>query len=409
METEFEDLHLKEREILEKYYRVYAKVDLDCIRQNILAMKDNIKEGTAVAAVIKTDGYGHGAVPVAFALKDIVNAFAVATVDEGMNLRRHGLENDIYILGFLPENRIEDVICNEIRPAVFEYDMAEKISRKAAELGRTAKIHIKVDTGMGRIGFLVNEDSVSEAVKISKLPNIEIEGIFTHFASSDSSDKKMASEQFKKFRWFIDRLEKNGVNIKIKHCDNSAGIIDIPEDSLDLVRAGIALYGLYPSEEVNKKSVLLRPALSMKSHIIYLKEVDAGYGISYGSTFVTRRRTRVATIPVGYGDGYQRNLSNKGYVLLHGQKARILGRVCMDQFMVDVTDIEGAAEGDEVTLIGKDGAECITVEELAELAGTFNYEFVCDLGKRVPRVYYRNGRLVCKKDYFEDNYEGKID
>ena len=409
METEFEDLHLKEREILEKYYRVYAKVDLDCIRQNILAMKDNIKKGTAVAAVIKTDGYGHGAVPVAFALKDIVNAFAVATVDEGMNLRRHGLENDIYILGFLPENRIEDAICNEIRPAVFEYDMAEKISRKAAELGRTAKIHIKVDTGMGRIGFLVNEDSVSEAVKISKLPNIEIEGIFTHFASSDSSDKKMASEQFKKFRWFIDRLEKNGVNIKIKHCDNSAGIIDIPEDSLDLVRAGIALYGLYPSEEVNKKSVLLRPALSMKSHIIYLKEVDAGYGISYGSTFVTRRRTKVATIPVGYGDGYQRNLSNKGYVLLHGQKAKILGRVCMDQFMVDVTDIEGAAEGDEVTLIGKDGAECITVEELAELAGTFNYEFVCDLGKRVPRVYYRNGRLVCKKDYFEDNYEGKID
>lgn len=403
MDTELKAL--QEDEILKQYYRVYARIDLDYIEQNILEMKRNVGEKTAIAAVLKTDGYGHGAVPVAFTVKDLVKAFAVATIDEGMNLRRHGLKNDIFILGFLPEDRIEDAIMNDIRPAVFEYAMAEKINQKAEELKKNAKIHIKVDTGMGRIGFQVNEESVRQTAEISRLPHIEIEGIFTHFASSDSEDKTMAHEQYEKFRWFIRKLEEQGVKIPVRHCDNSAGIIDIPEDSLDLVRAGIALYGMYPSDEVNKKSVLLKPALSMKSHIVYLKEVDAGQGISYGSTFVTTRKTKVATIPVGYGDGYQRNLSNCGSVLIRGKRAKIMGRVCMDQFMVDVTDIEGVSEGDEVTLIGKDGEECITVEELSALSGTFNYEFVCDIGKRVPRVYYRHGKIVCKKDYFADDYK----
>ena len=286
--------------------------------------------------------------------------------------------------------------------------MAEKISRQAAELGKTAKIHLKADTGMRRIGFPVNEASIQMVREISRLPNIEIEGLFTHFASSDSADKTMAEEQYQSFCRLIRRLEEEGIEIKIKHCNNSAAIIDLPKNSLNLVRAGIALYGMYPSDEVNKKTVPLRPALSMKSHIIYLKEVDAGQGVSYGSTFVTTRKTLIATIPVGYGDGYPRNLSNKGCVLIRGKRAQILGRICMDQFMVDVTEIEGVCEGDEVTLIGRDSEEYITVEELAGICGGFHYELVCDLGKRVPRVYYRDGKLVCKKDYFDDSY-GKFD
>lgn len=403
--TEFESISFHEKEILDMYYRAYIKVDLDCITENIFAMKKNLNEKTAMAAVIKTDGYGHGAVPIAYALKNIVEAFAVATAEEAVNLRRHGIKNDIYILGFLPENRIQDVIEYEIRPAVFEYETAEKISKKAAELGKTAKIHLKADTGMRRIGFPANEASVQMVKKISILPNIEIEGLFTHFASSDSADKSMAKEQYQSFCRLIRRLEEEGIEIRVKHCNNSAAIIDLPTASLNLVRAGIALYGMYPSNEVNKKTVPLRPALSMKSHIIYLKEVDAGQSVSYGSTFVTTRKTLIATIPVGYGDGYPRNLSNQGCVLIRGKRARILGRVCMDQFMVDVTEIEGVCEGDEVTLIGRDGLECITVEEIAELSRGFHYEIVCDLGKRVPRVYYKDKQLVCKKDYFDDHYD----
>ncbi len=405
MNMEFETTKKKEKQVLGMYYRAYIKIDLDCITENILAMKKNLKEGTSVAAVIKTDGYGHGAVPIAHALKNIVEAFAVATVEEAINLRKHEIKNDIYILGFLPENRIDDVIEYEIRPAVFEYEMAQKISKKAAELGKTAKIHLKTDTGMRRIGFPVNEVSVQMIKEISKLPNIEIEGLFTHFACADSGDKTMTEEQYQSFCWLIHRLEQEGIKIKIKHCNNSAGIIDFPNTSLDMVRAGIALYGMYPSNEVNKKTVPLRPALSMKSHIIYLKEVDAGQSVSYGSTFVTTRKTLIATIPVGYGDGYPRNLSNRGFVLIHGKRARILGRICMDQFMADVTDIEEVCQGDEVTLIGRDKEDCITVEELAETGKGFHYEIVCDLGKRIPRVYYKDKKLVCKKDYFEDHYD----
>lgn len=388
----------------DRYYRGYIKIDLDCIEQNMAELKSHLSPDTKVAAVLKTDAYGHGAVPIAKVLQDQVYGFAVATIDEGINLRKHGLNNPIVILGFTHESRMEDVVRYQIRPAVFEYPIAEKISEAAVKLGKTAKIHIKVDTGMGRIGFLVNEESVENVVKISKLPNIEIEGIFTHFASSDSWNKDNTKKQFERFTWFIERIGEQGVKPAIKHCDNSAGIIDMPEKGLDMARAGIALYGMYPSDEVNKKSVTLRPALSMKSHIVYLKDVDSGCGISYGSTFVTTRKSKIATIPLGYGDGYQRALSNKGYVLVKGKKVPIVGRVCMDQFMVDVTDIEDVSEGVEVTLIGNDGDETITVEELAELAGSFNYEFVCDLGKRIPRVFYRKGKVVCCKDYFEDLY-----
>lgn len=396
---------MEKEDILQKYFRVYAEIDLDAIEHNLHEMKNRLPEGVEVAAVLKTDGYGHGAVPIARVLKNQVRAYALATIDEAMNLRRHGIENELFILGFLPETRIDDAIKNEIMPAVFTYALACKINERAQALGVVAPIQIKVDTGMGRIGFLTEEASVQEVKKIAALPHLCIKGIFTHFASSDSADKSMTAKQYEKFSWFYHRLEEEGISIPVKHCDNSAGIIDIPEDAMDMVRAGIALYGMYPSEEVDQKKVQLIPALSLKSHIIYIKELEAGCGISYGSTYVTIRRTRIATIPVGYGDGYQRNLSNRGYVLIRGKKAPILGRVCMDQFMVDVTDIDGVAEGDCVTLIGRDLEESISVEELAELCGTFHYEFVCDLGKRIPRVYYHRGKIVCTKDYFEDDYD----
>ncbi len=391
-------------ESIDKYYRAYAGINLDNIYANMQELKNNTAAGTQMVAVIKADGYGHGAVPVAKTIDDMVAAYAVATIDEALNLRRHNITKPIYILGFIYEHRVKDAILNDIRMSVFDKKMAVFISETAKELGKKAYIHIKVDTGMSRIGFMASDMSADIVKEISELPDIEVEGIFTHFASSDSSDKKMANSQLKLFNDFIVKLEDRGVSIKLKHCANSAGIIDMPGADMTEVRAGIALYGMYPSDEVNKKAVMLRPALELKSHVIFVKKVPAGTGISYGSTYVTTADTEVATIPVGYGDGYPRNLSNKGYVLINGKKCKILGRVCMDQFMVDVTGMY-VHEGDVVTLIGKDGSECITVEELAELAGTFNYEFVCDLGKRIPRVYYRNGRVVCMKDYFIDEYE----
>ena len=391
-------------ETIDRYYRVYAGVNLDNIYSNMKALSDNTVEGTQMVAVIKTDGYGLGAVPIARTIDELVSAYAVATIDEALNLRRHGITKPVYILGFIYEHRIKDAILNDVRMSVFSYDMAQAISDMATELGRKAYIHIKIDTGMSRIGFMADDDAAETIKKISELDNVEIEGIFTHFLASDSADKTIAKRQLKKFVDFVELLKTKGVYIKLVHCSNSAGIIDMPEANMTEVRAGIALYGMYPSEEVDKKAVELKPALELKSHVVFVKTVPEGTGISYGSTYITDRETKVATIPVGYGDGYPRNLSNKGYVLINGKKCPILGRVCMDQFMVDVTGMD-VKEGTVATLVGNDGDEVITVEELAELAGTFNYEFVCDLGKRIPRVYYRHGEIVCTKDYFTDVYD----
>lgn len=390
---------------LDRYYRVYAQIDLDKIYANMVNMKANVHEGTQMVAVVKADGYGHGAVPVAVAIDGLVEAYAVATIDEAMNLRKHGIKKPVYMLGFIPEARIDEAIENEIRFAVFEKLQAEKISERAKELGKKAIIHIALETGMGRIGFMPDDRSVVEIGEIAALEKVEIEGIFTHFAKADETDKTSAHRQLKLYVDFLDRLKKSGTDIKIKHCSNSAGIIDMPEANMSEVRAGISLYGMYPSEEINKKAIALYPAMEIKSHIIFLKEVEAGIPIGYGGTFITERRTKVATIPVGYADGYPRSLSNKGCVLIRGKRAPIIGRVCMDQLMADVTDIEDVTNGDLVTLIGRDAGEELTVEEVSETAGTFNYEFVCDIGKRVPRVYIRDNEVVSSKDYFDDKYD----
>ena len=389
---------------MKEYSRIYAKVDLDVIRDNLIALMKNTEEGTKVCAVLKTDGYGHGAVPIARAIQDIVWGYAVATLDEALNLRLNQVREPILVLGYIPWNRFSEAVKEEIRITVFEKEQAKRLSEAAQKLGKKAYVHIKVDTGMGRIGLFPDEKSKKVIKDISDLPFLQLEGIFTHMATADMKDKTAAQKQVRIFKDFINEMKKEGIRFPICHCSNSAGIIEMKDAHMDMVRAGISLYGFYPSEEVRKDLVSLYPALELKSCVSYVKEVPADTPISYGGTYVTSKPEKIATIPVGYGDGYPRALSNKGYVLIHGKKAPICGRVCMDQMMVNVTEIDGVKEGDEVTLIGQDGGNKITVEELADLAGTFNYEFVCGLGKRVPRLYEQGGKTVGYKDWFDELY-----
>lgn len=389
---------------MKPYDRVYAAIDLDAARFNMESMKNNLSPGTKIIGVVKADGYGHGAVPVARAIEPYVWGYAVATIWEAVNLRRHQIEKPVMVLGFSYERTYEEYLNYGICPTVYSYETAKGFSDLAAERGRSVKVHIKIDTGMMRIGFQPNEASVLEILKIKNLPGIEIEGIFTHFSKADERVKDFAHHQLNRFQDFVQTLKKEGIEIPVCHASNSAAIIDLKEANMDAVRAGISIYGLYPSGEVDSGRVALKPLMELKSEVVHIKDVEAGTRIGYGGIYITKRKTRVATIPVGYADGYPRNLSNKGCVLIQGKRARLLGRICMDQMMVDVTGIPNVKMGDEVTLIGKCGEEEISVEELAELSGTFNYEFVCDLGKRIPRVYYEDGKAAGKKDYFNDEY-----
>lgn len=388
---------------MKEYNRVYAKIDMDAAAYNMEQMKKRIGGGARLIAVVKTDAYGHGAVPLAevFEKLDYVWGYAVASLDEGMILRKHGIKKPILVLGCVFPDQYDDMVRNDIRAAVYMEEMALGMAEAARKAGKKAYIHIKTDTGMGRIGFPVSEESADIIERISKLEDIKIEGMFTHFAKADETDKTYTYDQHRKFMWMKEQMEKRGVEIPYYDCDNSAGIIDFPDMKHDLARAGISTYGMYPSEEVNQNAVDLKPVLSLVSHVIFVKTVEPGTSISYGGTFVAPEKMRVATIPVGYGDGYPRSLSNKGTVLIHGKRARILGRVCMDQFMVDVTDIPDVKFMDQAVLIGEDQGDRITVEELAGLSGRFNYEFVCCLGKRIPRVYTSGGEIVKQADCFE--------
>ncbi len=393
------------QEKLESYQRVWAEVDLDAIWENMVHMKENIAENTKILAVIKTDGYGHGGVPIAKMLEqlDFMFGYAAATYEEAHVLREAGVKKPILILGYTFPYCYEELIREEIRPAVYRRDTVEELVAAAAKVGQKAKVHIKVDTGMGRIGITPDEEGLEFVRFLMGHPELEVEGIFTHFAKSDEEDKTSAYHQLAIFQNFIDRIQTElGLTIPVKHCSNSAAILEMPQANMDMVRAGITTYGLYPSEEVSKDIVPLRAAMSLYSHIVYCKTIHAGQSVSYGGLFTAQKDTRVATIPVGYGDGYPRSLSGKGYVLIRGKKAPILGRVCMDQFMVDISEIPGVMEGDKVTLLGVDGTERITAEELGELSGRFNYEFVCDLGKRIPRVYRQHGEITEVRDYFEN-------
>lgn len=385
-----------------KHRRVAAYISLDAVEANFAAMKKNLKEETQIAATIKTDGYGHGAVPIAKLMepKDYLWGFAVATIEEARELRRNGIEKPILILGYVFPEDYPELVREDVRPAVFRLDMAEELSREAVRQQKTVRIHIKLDTGMSRIGFADNEESVAAIRQIQALSGVEMEGLFTHFSRADEADKTTTKNQLNRYLAFEKKCRAAGIAFPISHCSNSAGIMDMPEANLNMVRAGIIIYGLYPSHEMDPKLLPLEPVMELKSTIVHVKEVKAGTPVSYGGTYVAPSRRRIATVPVGYGDGYPRSLSGKGCVLVAGKRAPILGRVCMDQFMVDVTDIPEAEVGCEVTLFGRDGESFLSLEEISALSGRFNYEFVCDITKRVPRLYVKDGRIVEALDWF---------
>lgn len=387
---------------MSNYKRAYASIDLTALKRNLGVLRSYLPADTKMAAVVKVDGYGHGAVPIANAIKDEVAFFCVATAQEGLNLHKHGVGLPIFILGPVPGDEYEDVVAHDLRACIFSMEQAIHLSKEAMLQKRIAKIHLAVDTGMNRVGMKPNASAVELCRRISKLDGIEIEGIFTHLYGADEIDKSSAIEQIRLFREFCVVLGEVGIHPPIKHVANSAGIIESLGNEFNMVRVGISMYGLPPSMEVKK--VKVRPVMGLHSTVTHIKMIEPGETVSYNATFTATKQTRVATIPIGYGDGYPRSLSNKGYVLICGKVARILGKVCMDQMMVDVTDIDDAKIGSHVTLVGKDGDLEITIMDLSELCDRFQYEFVCDITKRVPRLYFEDGKLIGIKDYFDDDY-----
>ncbi len=374
--------------------RVIAEINLDAIRHNLLQIRKKISPNTKLMAVLKADGYGHGSSAIAGYCGDLIDYAAVAIVEEGIALRNDGFEKPILLLGYTHPSQYNELIDFDLIPSVFSYEMAKPLSDIAVKRGAKVKIHIKLDTGMSRIGFCADDSSVDEIVRIHDLPNIVIDGIFSHLARADEADKNYAEKQFEIFMSFVQKLESRGVRIPNRHISNSAAIMELDKMNLEIVRSGIITYGLYPSEEVDKSKLDIIPAMELKSHITYIKTLPKGVQVGYGGTYTTKADTKVATVPVGYADGYPRSLSNKGCVLIGGRRVPIIGRVCMDQFMVDVSELDDVKICDPVTLMGRDGEEFLSCEEVANLSGSFNYEFVCDISKRVPRVYYMDGKII---------------
>ena len=371
-------------------------IDLDAIRHNIQAVK--AKAGAPVMAIIKADAYGHGAVQLAKHLDDCCAFFGVSSILEALELRQAGIQKPMLILGYTPVSSFPEVVRLNIRPAIFHYEDALALSQAAGELGMTAKFHFAVDTGMSRIGFQVTREDADICAKIARLPNLEAEGLFSHFATADCADLTRAKRQAERFTCFDRMLKDRGVVIPLRHLDNSAGLMNFGCE-YEMVRSGIVTYGMYPSDEVDPGLLELRPALRWETRIVHINLLEPGREIGYGGTYTTTHLTRVATLPVGYADGYRRNLSGRFYVLIRGRKAPILGRICMDQMMVDITDIPDARLGDPVVLVGKDGEEQITVEQIAAQGDSFNYEFVCGISRRVPRVYTLGGRVDHRVSY----------
>ena len=373
---------------MNRYLRCYAEISLEAIGHNIREVKKRLPEGVKLLGVVKANAYGHGAVPVASYLENQVDYFATATIEEAVELRENGISAPILILGYVSPSQYGDLVEYDITQTIDSYAQALALEKEAARQNRKAKAHLAVDTGMTRIGFQVTEHDADVAAKIADLPHIELEGMFTHFSCADQEDKTYCSMQMGKYDKMTALLAERGVTIPLRHICNSAGIMEFDDHRFEMVRSGIITYGIYPSEEVKKERLDLIPALSWKSHVIHVKEVGPGIGVSYGATYVTEKpMTRIATVSAGYADGYPRALSNQGCVLIHGKKAPIIGRICMDQMMVDVTDIPDVQMEDVVTLVGTDGDETITIEEIANPAARFDYEMLCDISSRVTRVY----------------------
>ena len=380
--------------------RTWAEVDLDAIAHNIKEIRKITNPNAKIMAVVKADAYGHGFLEGAKTLlENGADRLAVAVLQEGKQLRSRGVTVPILILGASGEEAVEDLINFDITPSVFTYEFAKALSYEAERKEKVTKIHIKIDTGMSRIGFLAgenNEEIVDEIIKISKLPYIEIEGIFSHFATSDEYDKSYTLLQYGRFMDVCNRLEEKGLNIPIKHICNSAGIMMYPEMHLDMVRPGVILYGMYPSDEVDKSRLDLIPAMTLKSTITHIKEVEPGRGVSYGKEYITDKKTKIATVPIGYADGYLRKLAKHGKMIVDGVKVPIIGRICMDQCMIDVTNVHNIDKGDEVIIFGREG---VTVDDLAEWLETINYEVSCVIGKRIPRIYTKDGKAVKVLNY----------
>ena len=373
--------------------RVYAKVNLDNIKKNIDAIRERLPEEADITGIVKADAYGHGATKITEFLCELgINRFGVATMQEALDLRNDGITAPILILGETFREEFSVAVDNNIDCTVSDYETAKYFSETAQRLGKTATVHIKIDTGMGRIGFQVNDESFKAIKKIFELDGISVEGIFTHFACADHSDKTSSENQRAKFLEFTDKLIADGYTFR-RHMYNSAAVMELDGFVGDSVRCGIMMYGLYPSEEMSRDFVLC-PAMELKSSISFVKKVNKGFTVSYGSTFVADKDMTVATVPVGYADGYPRYLSNKGEVIVNGVRCKIIGKICMDQFMIDASDVPDIKVGNEVTLMGVDGNEVITVEDLSDAEYRFNYEFCCLLNKRVPRIYIKNGELV---------------
>ena len=373
---------------MNRYLRCYVEISLEAIGHNIREVKKRLPEGVKLLGVVKANAYGHGAVPVASYLENQVDYFATATIEEAVELRENGISAPILILGYVSPSQYGDLVEYDITQTIDSYAQALALEKEAARQNRKAKAHLAVDTGMTRIGFQVTEHDADVAAKIADLPHIELEGMFTHFSCADQEDKTYCSMQMEKYDKMTALLAERGVTIPLRHICNSAGIMEFDDHRFEMVRSGIITYGIYPSEEVKKERLDLNPALSWKSHVIHVKEVGPGIGVSYGATYVTEKpMTRIATVSAGYADGYPRALSNQGCVLIHGKKAPIIGRICMDQMMVDVTDIPDVQVEDVVTLVGTDGDETITIEEIANPAARFDYEMLCDISSRVTRVY----------------------
>lgn len=383
---------------------VWAQIDLDAAAHNMRQIRKHVGPDVKIAAVVKANAYGHGSVELAKTFAENgADCFAVSSLDEAVELRRYAhIDKEIFILGHTDARRTEELLTYDIEPAVFNLKNAEFFSQEAQRLGKTLRVHIAVDTGMSRVGFQVNEFSVSEIKAIAALPNIEIRGMFTHFAVSDIKDKTFTCEQYGHFRWMCKRMEEEGIHIALRHCCNSAAVLELPEYYCDMVRPGIIMYGCEPSPDVDIKPYDLRPVMSLRCCIAHVKLIDAGATVSYGRHYTAPSRRKIATLPVGYADGYSRILSGKVDVLYHGHRVPQVGAICMDQCMIDVSGEANVHAGDEVVLFGRQGDSFIPIEEIAAACGTINYEIMCNISRRVPRVYMKNGKVVGREEYLFD-------
>lgn len=383
-----------------KLNRAWAEIDLDAIAHNTREIKKLTGNRVEMMGVVKADAYGHGVLEVVRTLLDNgVAQLAVSMLDEAIQIRKMGIDVPILVLSYTDPARADEIVLNRVTQTVFSMDLAQALSAAAVRLGKDVKIHVKVDTGMTRVGFMPGYSAVKNIMEIAKMPGIILEGIFTHFASADESDSSYTIMQFERFMSLCTELARVGIHIPVKHVCNSAAILQYPEMYLDVVRPGVILYGLYPSKEVARK-IDLRPAMTLKANVILVKDVDSDVCISYGRTFRTSRKSRIATVPIGYADGYTRLMSNKGRMLVNGEFAPVVGRICMDQCMIDATDLKHEVSvGDEVVIFGKQNGACISVDEIADQVGTINYELVCIIGKRIPRVYLKGGKICSVLNY----------